>query len=320
MSFAKTGTGTNAIYTPTYHFYMKDHLGSNRVVASSVGEAEQVNHYYPYGSTFYGESTTAHRFKYCGKELDKMHGLDWYDSSARYYDHVLGRFHQIDPHAEKYYSWSPYAYCHNNPMNRIDPTGKDGVLIVDEKGHNITVKANYYVETGCRPSKFGSEVSGYSNKDIMRMQRYNDDLKKLGLTITEGDFSGYTISFDLNFIAGGNMIETMNASSEDYYEGYHIGNTIARWDETFRGFSPRETATGECVEIGGVTSENKDIIMNINHDSKMNRLHEIFHTFGFVDFNESERGYGIMNYPPYQPGKEDANSLINNHFLPIIYE
>jgi hypothetical protein len=79
-------------------------------------------------------------------------------------------------------------------------------------------------------------------------------------------------------------------------------------------------ATGECVEIGGVTSENKDIIMNINHDSKMNRLHEIFHTFGFVDFNESERGYGIMNYPPYQPGKEDANSLINNHFLPIIYE
>ena len=52
----------------------------------------------------------------------------------------------------------------------------------------------------------------------------------------------------------------------------------------------------------------------------MNRLHEIFHTFGFVDFNESERGYGIMNYPPYQPGKEDANSLINNHFLPIIYE
>lgn len=79
-------------------------------------------------------------------------------------------------------------------------------------------------------------------------------------------------------------------------------------------------ATGECVEIGGVTSENKDIIMNINHDSKINRLHEIFHTFGFVDFNESERGYGIMNYPPYQPGKEDANSLINYHFLPIIYE
>ena len=125
VSYKKSGTGTYATYTPTYHFYMKDHLGSNRVVASSSGKAEQVNHYYPYGSTFYGEKSSDQRFKYCGKELDKMHGLDWYDSSARFYDHVLCRFHQIDPLAEKYYSWSPYAYCHNNPMNRIDPDGDD---------------------------------------------------------------------------------------------------------------------------------------------------------------------------------------------------
>lgn len=114
VSFAKTGSGANATYTPTYHFYMKDHLGSNRVVASTTGEAEQVNHYYPYGSTFYGETSTDHRFKYCGKELDRMHGLDWYDSSARFYDHVLGRFHQMDPLAEKYYAWSTTpSFKHN---------------------------------------------------------------------------------------------------------------------------------------------------------------------------------------------------------------
>lgn len=103
----------------------EDYLGSNRVVASTTGEAEQVNHYYPYGSTFYGESASHQRYKYCGKELDKMHGLDWYNSSARYYDHVLGRFHQMDSHAEDYYSRSPYVYCHDNPVNRIDPTGND---------------------------------------------------------------------------------------------------------------------------------------------------------------------------------------------------
>ena len=135
-TLTKTGTVIHATYTPTYHFYMRDHLGSNCVVASTTGEAEQVNHYYPYGSTFYGETSTDHRFKYCGrsalrdafettwrkKELDRMHGLDWYDSSARYYDHVLGRFHQMDPLAEKYYAWSPYAYrkYHDNSTLRTN--------------------------------------------------------------------------------------------------------------------------------------------------------------------------------------------------------
>ena len=51
-TLTKSGTGIHATYTPTYHFYMKDHLGSNHVVASTTGEAEQVTHYYPYGSTF----------------------------------------------------------------------------------------------------------------------------------------------------------------------------------------------------------------------------------------------------------------------------
>jgi uncharacterized protein RhaS with RHS repeats len=45
-------------------------------------------------------------------------------------DPVLGRFMSVDPHAERYPSWTPYNYVYNNPINGIDPDGRDGILIV----------------------------------------------------------------------------------------------------------------------------------------------------------------------------------------------
>ena len=112
--------------TPVYHYYLQDHLGNNRMVVNTNGEVEQVNHYYAFGGLM-GESTDGdtQTYKYNGKELDRINGLDWYDYGARNYDAALGRWHVVDPLAEKYYNVSPYAYCGNNPMNRIDPNGME---------------------------------------------------------------------------------------------------------------------------------------------------------------------------------------------------
>ena len=57
------------------------------------------------------------------KELDRMHGLNEYDFSARWYDHTVLGFTTPDPLAENHCSESPYSYCGANPVNRIDPTG-----------------------------------------------------------------------------------------------------------------------------------------------------------------------------------------------------
>jgi len=64
-------------------------------------------------------------YLYNGKELQKDFDFEWYDYGARFYDVQVGRFHSVDPLAEKYYSMSPYNYTLGNPIKYIDPNGKE---------------------------------------------------------------------------------------------------------------------------------------------------------------------------------------------------
>ena len=91
------------------------------------GTVEQIVHYYPFGGTFNdaGLNTGLQQNKYNGKELDRVAGLNTYDYGARQYFSALPVWDRVDPKCEKYYNISPYAYCANNPVNRIDVDGKD---------------------------------------------------------------------------------------------------------------------------------------------------------------------------------------------------
>jgi len=114
-----------------YNYYHQDHLGNNREVwrispsLGGVGEVIQSTQYYPSGLPW-AEAINAdlQQRKYNGKEFIQMHGYDTYDYGARGYYPATGRFTTVDPLAEKCYSISPYAYCENNPIMRIDPDGK----------------------------------------------------------------------------------------------------------------------------------------------------------------------------------------------------
>ena len=123
--YAQASASSSTSDNFTFYYYTPDHLGNIREVVDASGNVQQVTNYYPFGAT-YAESTAAdfQPYKYNGKELDKMHGLNTYDYGARQHDPILARWDRIDPLCEKYYNVSPYAYCANNPIKNIDPDGR----------------------------------------------------------------------------------------------------------------------------------------------------------------------------------------------------
>ena len=121
-----------------YCYYLKDHQGNNRVVINGSGAVKETNHYYPFGGLFAG--TSVQPFKYNGKEFDGKNGLNWYDYGARHYDATLGRWHVVDPLADKYYKYSPYTYCANSPLLLVDPDGQSFWSILIKGGRKVAPK------------------------------------------------------------------------------------------------------------------------------------------------------------------------------------
>lgn len=117
-SYAETSTETSGT---TMYFY-----AGNKLIASKNSEVKY--HYQdrlgsdtqskqlPFGQEIYSDS----RFTFTGKELDgELHYF-----GARYYSSSLGKFTSVDPVKENH----AYSYVANNPMNYIDPDGRDITL------------------------------------------------------------------------------------------------------------------------------------------------------------------------------------------------
>ncbi|MDR4952607.1 DUF6443 domain-containing protein [Chryseobacterium sp. ES2] len=140
LEFVPTAEGFYSFAENRYIYNYKDHLGNVRVsfAKSNAGVLESIdtNNYYPFGLNHIGGSSRSnfggyYNYKFGGKELQET---GWSDFGARMYMSDLGRWGVIDPLAEKMTRHSPYNYAFSNPVNFIDPDGRQATDWIRQDG------------------------------------------------------------------------------------------------------------------------------------------------------------------------------------------
>ena len=298
LALGNTGSGT-------FHYFAKDHEGNVRAVVNQDGTVEQVNNYFAFGGLLNDVTTGSdlQKRKYNGKELDRMFGLDWYDYGARNFDAVIGRWHSMDPLCEKYYSVSPYAYCCNNPVNAVDPDGRDYTLVMNSQDKTMTINATYYAMAD--DAKFAQSAA----------ESWNANSGQFGYEVNG---ENYTINFNLNVVSVDNSYPELGPKGEMASLVTKLNSDKSGQANIFRIVSNLPTNVeldnGETADVMGQT--NKNYIKVKNGSSIDVAKHEEGHSLGMVHSNSgvmtvATNSSGNSNNPSAGSIKQCIKSAIN---------
>jgi len=215
------------------------------------------------------EGAPDHRYTYNGKEGQQEFGLNWHDYGARVYDAQLGRWHVVDPLAEKYSGMAPYHYTANNPIAFVDYDGRDFGLNIDHENKTITVTAAYYaasnsVAEASTAASFWNGLSGQFGYEV--------------------DGAGeYTVNFDLQVVDA--EAEYIDQFGREAFEKVGIEGAVGRLataDQTGNAFMVTTDDKKMDKEDRGVTIGGNLVYLSRNRKAKDTGKHEMGHTLGMT--------------------------------------
>ncbi len=131
-----------------------DRLGSVRGDNNGVAMS-----YFPWGEER-GAGTADNRTKFAGYYRD-MPGQDY--ANARYYSAVSGSFWSPDPggvktaHLDSPTTWNRFLYASGDPINRIDPRGKEDCDVDDEDTPCFSVDVDDSADDGSASGDWGDD-------------------------------------------------------------------------------------------------------------------------------------------------------------------
>ena len=260
----RSGNGTYAV-----QYHITDHLGSVRAVLNQNMAILEQNDYYPFGLRHPNSAlkTTANHYRYNGKEEIAADATS--DYGARQYSAVFCQWMQVDPLAEKYYSWSPYNFCVGNPQKYIDPNGKE-IWIHTRHGDLQYVDGALYNKDG---SSYEGKITNYCQKVISAISELNktDEGKSL-VTELQNSNNKFTIKRGNNKFepnskvkAGANLSEvksvTGNADGSTGSGGTIYWNTNSTSGGlNLNGSTHRPAYIGLGHEMGHASDSNQGLL------------------------------------------------------------
>ena len=150
-------------------------------VVQTVNETGTVQNRYDYdiwGNPILTIETTQNAIRYTGEFYDEETGL--YYLRARYYDPYLGRFTTEDSYwgeDENPLSLNLYTYCHNDPIQYVDPTGHMTMYELESYfGKEAAQKYKHEAEPDPTPK-------GITLKEVADITAWSKDSSKATFTI-----------------------------------------------------------------------------------------------------------------------------------------
>ena len=202
----------------------------------------------------------AYKYKYNGKEWQDELGLNAYDYGARNYDPSLGRWMNVDPKADSYFSVTPYSSFANNPISFVDPTGEDIIFWrynSDGDGGGEWEQVNY------------NQLDEKSQKAISNFAKTKSGKAFLGLFARKGDKIG-----DVEFTETGEYAD--NNWNFGEYSSYGSPSGTTTGPRAFSIFGPAQEGRNSASYIDFYTNLNTSIENNTDISFAETIGHEVF--------------------------------------------